>query len=148
MTHSKKSTSGKTTVSVGGRIREERIKKGLTLKSVADKLGVKYQSVQAWESRKRKPKESTIQKISEVLGVSADYLSGRMQTSRENHESKIYFAKQPVFYVCDMKKCKNCAAAIGGPCHHTSDIRHAKYPAPHVFDRHGTFLVEKERETK
>ena len=56
-----------------------------------------------------------------------------------------YFAKQPVFYVCDMKKCKRCAAAVGGPCHHTSDIRHAKYPAPHEFERFGTFLFEKER---
>lgn len=56
-----------------------------------------------------------------------------------------YFAKQPVFYVCDMKKCKSCAAAVGGPCHHTSDIRHAKYPAPHEFERFGTFLFEKER---
>lgn len=66
----------------------------------------------------------------------------------ERNQAAIYFAKQPVFYVCDMKQCKNCAAAIGGPCRHTSNIQHAKYPPPHEFDRHGTFLVEKERETK
>lgn len=66
-------------------------------------------------------------------------------TSPPDCGSKIYFAKQPVFYICDMKKCGNCAAAIGGPCHHTSDIRHAKYPAPHEFERFGTFLFEKER---
>ena len=69
-------------------------------------------------------------------------------TSPPDCGSKIYFAKQPVFYVCDMKKCGNCAAAIGGPCRHTSDIRHAKYPAPHEFERFGTFLFEKKRESK
>lgn len=69
----------------------------------------------------------------------------QLKTSPPDRGSKIYFAKQPVFYVCDMKQCKNCAAAIGGSCRHTSNIRHAKYPPPHEFEQKGMFLVEKER---
>lgn len=61
----------------GIRIREQRTEKGLTLKNLADKLDVQYQTIQAWESGKRMPKEETIQKIAGALGVTADYLAGR-----------------------------------------------------------------------
>lgn len=66
----------------GIRIREQRTEKGLTLKNLADKLDVQYQTIQAWESGKRMPKEETIQKIAGALGVTADYLAGR---TREPH---------------------------------------------------------------
>lgn len=61
----------------GARIREQRIAKGFTLKDLADKLCVQYQTIQAWESGRRFPKEETIQKIASALEVTADYLSGR-----------------------------------------------------------------------
>lgn len=61
----------------GARIREQRALKGMTLKNLADKLGVQYQTVQAWESGKRIPKEETIKKIAYALEITADYLAGR-----------------------------------------------------------------------
>lgn len=66
----------KTTIT-GARIREQRIERGMTLKCLADKLDVQYQTIQAWESGKRTPKEETIQKIAKALDVTADYLAGR-----------------------------------------------------------------------
>lgn len=53
----------------GERIREARIRGGLTQKQVAERLGLNsYQSVAQWESGKRNPKINTLLKLAEILG--------------------------------------------------------------------------------
>lgn len=59
---------------IGERIREKRKELGLTQKQLADKLGVRYQTVQAWELNARNPKPETVKKFAEALDVSANWL--------------------------------------------------------------------------
>lgn len=59
---------------IGERIRERRKKLGMTQKQLADKLGVKYQTVQAWELNSRNPKLETVEKLASALGVSSGWL--------------------------------------------------------------------------
>lgn len=59
---------------IGERIRERRKELGMTQKQLADKLGVKYQTVQAWELNSRNPKLETVEKLASALGVSSGWL--------------------------------------------------------------------------
>lgn len=56
-------------MNVGERIRAARKQAGMTLEDVADKLGIKNQSVAQWETGKRKPKYETLQRIADALHV-------------------------------------------------------------------------------
>ena len=60
---------------IGERIRKKRKELGLTQKQLADKLGVRYQTVQAWELNARNPKPETIKKFADALDVSANWLA-------------------------------------------------------------------------
>lgn len=59
---------------IGERIRERRKELRMTQKQLADKLGVKYQTVQAWELNSRNPKLETVEKLASALGVSSGWL--------------------------------------------------------------------------
>lgn len=58
------------------RLREVRATKGLTQQQIADKLNVSKSIVAHWEAGRRTPPMSTMSTISEVLGVSVNYLVG------------------------------------------------------------------------
>lgn len=51
------------------KLRNVRIKKGFTVRELADKIGVHYSLVSYWENGKRNPKSSNKRKLEEVLGV-------------------------------------------------------------------------------
>lgn len=53
----------------GDRIKYFRITKGLTQKELSDLIGVRYQTLQFWESGKRNPKIENVSKIADVLKV-------------------------------------------------------------------------------
>lgn len=62
---------------IGERIKSRRNEMGLTLKEVADKIGVKDATVQRYESGNIKTlKQETIGKLAEVLHVNPSYLMG------------------------------------------------------------------------
>ena len=56
-------------MTAGEKIRKRRIQLGLTQKQVAEKIGVRYQTLQFWETGKRKPKIENIKKIADALGM-------------------------------------------------------------------------------
>ena len=62
--------------SIGIRIKEIRIKKGLTQQQVADSIGVTYQNISQYERGLRIPKNETIIKIADALGISVYELIG------------------------------------------------------------------------
>ena len=62
--------------SIGVRIKETRIKKGLTQQQVADSIGVTYQNISQYERGVRTPKNETLIKIADALGVSVYELIG------------------------------------------------------------------------
>lgn len=57
-------------------LKNARLKKGLSQKDVAEKIGVAKSTYSLYESGSREPNVQTIKKISDVLGVSADDLLG------------------------------------------------------------------------
>lgn len=59
------------------RIKEAREKRGITQKYVALTLGVKAPSVSAWETGKTFPSAENLAALSELYGVSIDYLMGK-----------------------------------------------------------------------
>lgn len=63
-------------MTVGDRIRNTRIQKGMSQKELAEKLDITPQSIVQWENGARNPKPETLKKIAEALGVSYWRLAG------------------------------------------------------------------------
>lgn len=59
---------------LGKRIAEMRIRKGWGQLDLGEKLGMSTSTIGMWEKGKRDPSSAMIVKLSEVLGVSCDYL--------------------------------------------------------------------------
>lgn len=61
-------------MSLGGKITELRRQKGWSQENLAEKLGVTRQSVSKWESGASVPDLDKIIGLSELFGVTTDYL--------------------------------------------------------------------------
>ena len=61
-------------MTTGERIKEARIKCGLTQKDLGERLGLSYQAVAQWENNLRNPKQETLLKIADALGIDVIYL--------------------------------------------------------------------------
>lgn len=59
------------------RLREVRLKRGLTQGQLADAVGLKYQTISRLELGREKPTYETAIKLTKALDVSYDYLFGR-----------------------------------------------------------------------
>ena len=59
------------------KLKELRLKKGLTQTELGEKVGVKQSTFTNWENGKREPNFETIIKIADLLEVSVDWLFGR-----------------------------------------------------------------------
>ena len=58
------------------RIKEQRVKHGMTQKDLAEKLGLSAQTISLWERGSRKPDWSAQIDLEQVFEVSVSYLSG------------------------------------------------------------------------
>lgn len=56
-------------MTMGQRIKDARLKAGLTQTELAEKLGISYQSIGQWERDLRNPKYENLQRIAKALGV-------------------------------------------------------------------------------
>lgn len=65
------------------RLKEVRILKGMTQKSVAEHLGISENAYQNYEYGKREPKYQTLVKLCRLFNVSADYLIGVVDELRD-----------------------------------------------------------------
>lgn len=83
---------------IGERIKELRENKNLTQTELAELLGFKtYTTVSKWESNDNYPKGKDLKRLSEIFGVTSDYLLGLTAESLLNKISK--FVKIPVLGV-------------------------------------------------
>lgn len=62
---------------IGKRLREARLKKGITQAEVAKRLGVTRSVIARYEKEINDPPSENISRLAEILGVSADWLLGR-----------------------------------------------------------------------
>ena len=101
-------------------IEEERIRKGLTQKQFALQLGVSNKTYCDWINEKKDIPSKKLQKLSQMLDSSMEYLLGGEQ--------------KRVFYLCDgiVPTCKKNTCYKNPekkntcpPCNYTSDIKHA-----------------------
>ncbi|KXT83509.1 transcriptional regulator, Cro/CI family [Streptococcus oralis] len=59
------------------RLKELRLKKGLTQTELGEKVGVKQSTFTNWENGKREPSFENLIKLADLLDVSLDWLFGR-----------------------------------------------------------------------
>lgn len=98
------------------RLKELRLKKGLTQKEIAEEFGIKQPNYQQWESGKRKPSSETLEKFANFFDVTMDYLSGneedlgniellfRMNSKGLTDEEKKLFKKELIEFMEKRKK--------------------------------------------
>lgn len=70
---------------IGKRIKELRIKKGLSQQELGTILGVTKVSICGYESGSRIPNLELFEKMADLFGVSADYLLGREMVIRDTN---------------------------------------------------------------
>lgn len=77
------------------RLKTIRNSKGLSQKSLAEKINMSQQSVAKWETGDSTPSPATLNKLSEILGVSVDFLIGKTDTEvlydKESHNFLFLF---------------------------------------------------------
>lgn len=85
---------------MGERIRAEREAKSLTQSALADQMGMKtYATISKWESNDNVPRQEHLISLTEIFGVSADYLLGldnnrKMQKPVAQASSKVAAQEQ------------------------------------------------------
>lgn len=60
------------------RLRKARMDAGLTQQATADSVGTSLRNYQSYEQGKRRPTYENLAKLADVLGVTTDYLLGRI----------------------------------------------------------------------
>lgn len=71
----------------GGRLRELRQARKMTLVALADQLGVSVASVWLWENRKRVPIASTVRRLAKILAVEPSALVASSHAALDNGEA-------------------------------------------------------------
>jgi transcriptional regulator with XRE-family HTH domain len=72
---------------IGNRIKAAREKLNMSLESVADKLGVSFQSVQQWEAGNTSPRRKRMEKLAEVLQTTPAWLQFGEGYSSESRDT-------------------------------------------------------------
>jgi len=70
-------------------LRERRL---MTQGDLADKIGIRYQTVSEWENGHSRPRVAAMRKLCEVLGVTPDELIAALNETREAAEGKMLAA--------------------------------------------------------
>ena len=84
---------------IGKRVRELRVKKGLSQQDLGNAIGVTKVSVCGYESGTRIPNLEKLIKLADTLGTSTDYLLGR-EITITNEENKTYVGSVSYEDVC------------------------------------------------
>ncbi|MEO8261747.1 MAG: helix-turn-helix domain-containing protein [Pseudolysinimonas sp.] len=79
-----------TTEDIGARLRDARLQRGLSLRSVAQALGVSASLISQVETGKTQPSVSTLYAMVNHLGVSMDELLGVVPTTSPERESPMF----------------------------------------------------------
>src|SRR5574344_860295 len=104
-------TEGELFMIKGERLRELRKNKGLTQGELGDELGVKKSIICLYEKEKRNPSIEAIIEMTQIFGVTADYLLGTeclIKTFVDKDVPKIKaFTKEEAQFIEELKKYKD-----------------------------------------
>ena len=105
---------------IGGKIKELRLKEGMTQKNLADKLFVSAQAVSRWENNEVEPSIGTIMELAkifnvttdEMLGINADKKNGENNTYKNNEspkapEKEYVYKEVPKQHLAVCEKCNH-----------------------------------------
>jgi transcriptional regulator with XRE-family HTH domain len=81
--------SGGTFMSLGKRIKERRLEKGLTQEDVAKKLGMGRSNLGHIERGRTKPSAEVLNQIASILDTTTDYLLGRSEKKEETFNPEL-----------------------------------------------------------
>ncbi len=86
-------------MSFGSRLREIRIEKNISQKSVAMDIGISSNTISQYESNSRFPNEDLLKRLCTYYNISSDYLLGLTDTkhtpfSKEEAKDKMMLSKQ------------------------------------------------------
>lgn len=85
-------------MTIGEKIKHYRKIKGLTQKQLGESLGLSAQAVAQWETGNRKPKNETLEKITDALGISLfDLLEIEAEPLQPYELDEIYFYERLKF---------------------------------------------------
>lgn len=106
---------------LGARLREARLRRGLSLRSVAQTLGVSASLISQVEIGKTQPSVSTLYALASHLGVSLDELLGLPQNGSRRSPKPLVppdvqrAADNPVIEMENGVRWERLATAVGGP---------------------------------
>lgn len=82
-------------MTLGERLKNLRDNMELEQKEVADKIGVKNNTLSQYENDKREPDHDTLQKLASIYNVTIDYLITGMEHVKEekNNANRFFFDK-------------------------------------------------------
>ena len=92
----------------GKEIRNIRIKRGMTQKQLADKLGTTPQNIAQYENGKRNPKPDTQRRIAKALGVDPVLFWDQQIDAPEITEDNIEFYKELRALYISQKELMQC----------------------------------------
>ena len=112
----------------GSRIKEERIKRGMSQQQLGDLLGVTKVSICGYENGTRTPAMETFLKLIEILDLSPDYLLGRdvnvICEEEETYVKKI--SKIDLAIIKELKKYPNLYNKLSKDLNRTIELMNRK----------------------
>lgn len=113
---------------IGNRIKEERLKRGMSQQQLGDLLNVTKVSVCGYENETRTPTMDTFIKLVEVLDISPDYLLGRdinvICEEEEKYVKKI--SKNDLQIINTLKKYPNLYKKLSNDLNRTIELMDRK----------------------
>lgn len=96
------------------RLRELRLKRGMTQTQVGDLIGVSCVTIGRYEAGEREPSNAKIAALADYFGVSVDYLMGRSEPSHpmEDAERERYLSKLTEYTPAQLKELTDLAARL------------------------------------
>lgn len=79
---------------MANRIAELRHERGLTLKSLGERIGLRDNTISQYETGKREPKLETWQKLADALDVSVPYLQGISDDKRTPEQVESFYKEE------------------------------------------------------
>lgn len=98
-------------MTLGNKIKQLRINKGLTQKDLSDQLHVTFQTVSKWENDENEPDVNTLRQLAKVFDVTVDYLLSE-EENQPKKEVTEQVTKTIIIHQKELHVCARCGKDI------------------------------------
>ena len=104
-------------MTLGQKLKELRIKKGLTQKDLADQLHVSFQTISKWENNENEPDIATLRELAKLYDCSVDFLINEdeeqtNEVAEEKEEPTEPVTKTIIIHQKELHVCERCKKDI------------------------------------